>query len=124
MTSQPRMGNAKGKLDILQAFNAMQNWQGSLSSTLSCSSLVILDPQNIVLRDRAIVGILPSSAGWSQAQQKAAKQLQSNPNAYFYRHVVPHEKQVHDESTLSTSTSCFHIYSSHHINCLHWVFLT
>ena len=33
-------------------------------------------------------------AGWSSIRIKSAKELRKNPNAYFYRHVVPHEHQV------------------------------
>jgi hypothetical protein len=32
--------------------------------------------------------------GWSDARAFSHTQLQKNPNAYFYRHVVPHEQQV------------------------------
>ena len=33
-------------------------------------------------------------AGWSAIRLKSAKELRKNPNAFFYRHVAPHEKQV------------------------------
>lgn len=33
-------------------------------------------------------------AGWSSIRIKSAKELRKNPNAYFYRHVAPHEHQV------------------------------
>ena len=32
--------------------------------------------------------------GWSNARAHSATMLASNPNAYFYRHVAPHEEQV------------------------------
>ena len=32
--------------------------------------------------------------GWSNARAHSATMLTSNPNAYFYRHVAPHEEQV------------------------------
>lgn len=32
--------------------------------------------------------------GWSDARAFSHTQLQKNPNAYFYRHVAPHEQQV------------------------------
>ena len=35
-------------------------------------------------------------AGWSSIRLKSAKELRKNPNAYFYRHVAPHEEQVSD----------------------------
>lgn len=50
----------------------------------------------------SLLHALPSAAipanlrnkGWSDARAFAATQLQKNPNAYFYRHVAPHEQQV------------------------------
>ena len=33
-------------------------------------------------------------AGWSSIRIKSAKELRKNPNAFFYRHVAPHEEQV------------------------------
>ncbi len=32
--------------------------------------------------------------GWSNARAFSATQLTINPNAYFYRHVAPHEEQA------------------------------
>ena len=34
------------------------------------------------------------SRGWSDARAFSSTQLKKNPNAYFYRHVAPHEQQV------------------------------
>ena len=36
----------------------------------------------------------PTMTGWSAIRIKSAKELRKNPNAYFYRHVAPHEEQV------------------------------
>ena len=33
-------------------------------------------------------------ADWSSVRRKSAKELKKNPNAFFYRHVAPHEEQV------------------------------
>ncbi len=35
-----------------------------------------------------------SQSGWSAARAQSSKRLTSNPNAFFYRHVAPHEQQV------------------------------
>lgn len=36
----------------------------------------------------------PTMADWSSVRRKSAKELKKNPNAFFYRHVAPHEEQV------------------------------
>jgi len=39
------------------------------------------------------------SRGWSDARAFSATQMKKNPNAYFYRHVAPHESQAQGEWT-------------------------
>ncbi len=47
-------------------------------------------------------------AGWSSIRIKSAKELRKNPNAYFYRHVAPHEHQACPQSTtwIAPAASC------------------
>lgn len=42
--------------------------------------------------------------GWSDARAFAHTQLIKNPNAYFYRHVAPHEQQVGSRGLEAPST--------------------
>lgn len=41
--------------------------------------------------------------GWSTARAHSATLLTNNPNAYFYRHVAPHEEQVTHSQLLTDS---------------------
>jgi Myb-like DNA-binding domain len=45
---------------------------------------------------RAIPAALRAK-GWSDAKAFSATQLRKNPNAYFYRHVAPHQSQAQGE---------------------------
>ena len=44
--------------------------------------------------------------GWSDARAFSHTQLQKNPNAYFYRHVVPHEQQVGSQAGRQAAGGC------------------
>ena len=45
-------------------------------------------------RPKAVSKPSASQSGWSSARAQSSKRLRSNPNAFFYRHVAPHEQQV------------------------------
>jgi hypothetical protein len=43
---------------------------------------------------RAAIPAALKSRGWSDARAFSHTQLTKNPNAFFYRHVAPHEQQA------------------------------
>lgn len=89
-------GNTPGRLTRGVRFNFG-------TCKVSCLNL----PENEPLRVDWVccLSAIPSelkAKGWSDARAHSATQLRKNPNAYFYRHVAPHQQQVLDHVPYSS----------------------
>mmetsp|Transcript_33203 Transcript_33203/g.73397 ORF Transcript_33203/g.73397 Transcript_33203/m.73397 type:complete len:279 (-) Transcript_33203:146-982(-) len=76
-------------------FHTDGNFKGWVNADVCCiygiaSSPNDLPPEEIAGKQAGKVG----AKGSSSAKLKSSTQLHSYPNAYFYRHVAPHEKQA------------------------------
>lgn len=84
-------------LDLIERSRASPGTELASPQHDICRSTLLPKPTLPTVWARPHPAAVPAhlrSKGWSDARAFSFTQLQKNPNAYFYRHVVPHEQQV------------------------------
>lgn len=72
----------------------MQHPPCSHRPTEYCPRSIAHEVSPLCARPPAAIPAAQRARGWSDARAFSHTQLVKNPNAYFYRHVAPHEQQV------------------------------